>query len=111
LIVVDARRLLPDVRFERFEQARAWFAFARAADRPAGGTLLLTHLEAMPLGSQTRLCRFLDRRAMSDPPMLRVVATTDGLVHARVRSGQIREELFYRLNVIHIALHGSVMIA
>jgi DNA-binding NtrC family response regulator len=108
LIVLDARRLQPDVRFEHFEPARARFTRLRTVAPPAGGTLLLTHLEAMPLGTQTRLCGFLDRRTTIDPPMLRVVATTDRLVHARVRAGQIREELFYRLNVIHIVLSDSM---
>ena len=111
LIVLDAHGLEPDVRFEDFEPARDRSENFRAADRLSGGTLLLTNLEAMPLGTQTKLCRFLDRRAISVPPTLRVVATTDRLVHERVRSGQIREELFYRLNVIHIVLRESMTIA
>ena len=108
LIVLDARQLQPDVRFEHFEHSDRRFAKLGAADRPPGGTLLLTNLEAMPLGTQTKLCRFLDRRAISAPPILRVVATTDRLVHERVRFGQVREELFYRLNVIHIVLRGDM---
>ena len=104
LIVLDAHGLEPDVRFEDFEPARDRSESFRAADRLSGGTLLLTNLEAMPLGTQTKLCRFLDRRATRVPPTLRVVATTDSFVHERVQSGQIREELFYRLNVIHIVL-------
>lgn len=108
LIMLDAHALEPDVRFEDFESARERSAIFRAADRLTEGTLLLTNLEAMPLGTQTRLCRFLDRRATSLHPTLRVVATTDRLVHERVRSGQIREELFYRLNVIHIVLRESM---
>src|SRR5258708_7147262 len=112
LIVLNACRLQPDVRFERFEGVPAGSASLGAADRLAGvGTLLLTHVEAMPLGTQTRLCRFLDRRATINRQTLRVIATTDHLIHARVRSGQIREELFYRLNVIHIALGRSVTAA
>ena len=111
LIVLDAHGLEPDVRFEDFEPARDRSESFRAADRLSGGTLLLTNLEAMPLGTQTKLCRFLDRRAIRVPPTLRVVATTDRLVHERVQSGQIREELFYRLNVIHIVLRESVTIA
>ncbi len=110
LIVLNAHSLEPDVRFEDFEPAEDSTSL-RAADRLAGGTLLLTNLEAMSLGTQTRLCRFLDRRAMSVRPTLRVVATTDRLVHERVQSGQIREELFYRLNVIHIVLRDSMTIA
>ena len=111
LIVRDASQLQPDVEFERLERSEGRFAKLLAADRSTGGTLLLTNLEAMPLGTQTKLCRFLDRRAMSAPPTLRVVATTDRLVHTRVRFGQVREELFYRLNVIHIVLGGSMPVA
>ena len=106
LIVLDARCLQSDVRFERFE-AHDQFAGSRAADLSTGGTLLLTHLEDMPLGTQTTLCRFLDRGAISESPVLRVMATADHLVHARMRVGQIREELFYRLNVIHIVLGAA----
>ena len=104
LIVLDAHRREPDVRFEDFEPP----ASLRAVNRLAGGTLMLTNLEAMPLGTQTKLCRFLDRRAIGVPQTLRVVATTDRLVHERVQAGQIREELFYRLNVIHIVLRESM---
>jgi two-component system response regulator AtoC len=104
LIVMDAHGLEPDVRFEDFEPP----ASLRAVNRLAGGTLMLTNLEAMPLGTQTKLCRFLDRRAIGVPQTLRVVATTDRLVHERVQAGQIREELFYRLNVIHIVLRESM---
>lgn len=111
LTMLDGRGLEPDVRFEDFEPPRDRSASFRAGDRLTGGTLLLTNLEAMPLGTQTRLCRFLDRRAISVPLALRVVATTDRLVHERVRSGQVREELFYRLNVIHIVLRESSPIA
>jgi two-component system response regulator AtoC len=111
LVVLDAHGLGPDVRFEDFEPARARSESFRAADRLSGGTLLLENLEAMPLGTQTKLCRFLDRRAISVPPTLRVVATTDRLVHERVQSGQIREELFYRLNVIHLVLRENGTIA
>jgi DNA-binding NtrC family response regulator len=111
LIMLDAHGLEPDVRFEDVEPARDRSASFRAADRLIGGTLLLTNLEAMPLGTQTRLCRFLDRRAISVHPTLRVVAITDRLVHERVRSGQIREELFYRLNVIHLVLRERMTIA
>jgi len=113
LITLDAHGLEPDVRFEDFEPPPDRSATFRASDRLTRGTLLLTNLEAMPLGTQTKLCRFLDRRAISVLPTLRVVATTDRLVHERVRAGQIREELFYRLNVIHIVLvlRESVVIA
>jgi len=111
LVVLDAHGLGPDVRFEDFEPARARSESFRAADRLSGGTLLLENLEAMPLGTQTKLCRFLDRRAISVPPTLRVVATTDRLVHERVQAGQIREELFYRLNVIHLVLRERMTIA
>ena len=109
--MLDAHGLEPDVRFEDFEPAPDRSASVRAAERLTGGTLLLTNIEAMPLGTQTKLCRFLDRLAIRVPPTLRVVATTDRLVHERVRSGQIREELFYRLNVIHIVLRESMTIA
>lgn len=111
LIVVDAQGLKPDVRFEDFAPEQGQPASLRADDRLEGGTLLMTNLEAMPLGTQTKLCRFLDRRATSVPLTLRVVATTDRFVHERVRSGQIREELFYRLNVIHIVLRDSMTTA
>jgi DNA-binding NtrC family response regulator len=109
--VVDAHGIEPDVRFEDFEPTLGQPARLRTTDRLEGGTLLLTNLEDMPLGTQTKLCRFLDRRATKIPPTLRVVATTDRFVHERVQSRQIREELFYRLNVIHIVLRDDMTVA
>jgi len=108
LIVLDAGCLQPDVRFEDFE-ADDRVAGSRAPGQSTGGTLLLTHLEDMPLEAQATLCRFLDRGALSEAPVLRVVATTDHFVHARMREGQISEALFYRLNVIHIALGADLL--
>jgi two-component system response regulator AtoC len=105
LIVVDGRRLRPNVRFERFERPPGRFTFFGPTRRLiTGGTLLLTHLETMPFGAQTQLCRFLDRRMVGGQQTLRVIATTDQLIHSRVECGEIRAELFYRLNVIHISL-------
>lgn len=96
-VVLDSRTLDPDVQFESVGRAQG-----------APGTLFLTHLEAMPLGTQSRLCQFLERREMRDPSMFRVVAAADRLVFARVQAGQIREDLFYRLNVIHIVFSEAL---
>ncbi len=102
--VLDSRSLEPDVQFEAIGHAQGPLPNLGAVDSLRGGTLLLLHLEDMPLETQSRLCRFLDRRQECDPSMFRVLAATDRRAFARVQAGEIRQDLFYRLNVIHIVL-------
>ncbi len=82
----------------RFEQAH-------------GGTLFLDEIGDMPAELQTRLLRILSDgvfyRVGGHQPIqvdVRIIAATHQDLEQRVRSGQFREDLFHRLNVIRIHL-------
>ena len=78
------------------------------ADR---GTLYLEEVDELPLASQDRLLRVLEDGAVEHPASgqrvpvdLRLIASTSVELSAAVRTGQFREDLYYRLNVfpLHI---------
>jgi len=91
-------------------------AFTGAVERRAGcfelaqnGTLLLDEIGDMPLPTQAKLLRVLEdsrvRRLGGKAEILvdvRVIASTNRRVEDAVRKGQIREDLYYRLNVFRI---------
>ena len=85
-------------RAGRFEQAN-------------GGTLFLDEIGDMPFDTQTRLLRVLADgefyRVGGMSPVranVRIIAATHQNLEERVASGQFREDLFHRLNVIRIQL-------
>jgi two-component system response regulator HydG len=76
-----------------------------------GGTLFLDEIADLPLGMQVKLNRALQERrirpvgASDERPIdVRVVAATNVDLRARVASGQFRDDLFYRLDVLHVAI-------
>ncbi|MCC7060332.1 MAG: sigma-54-dependent Fis family transcriptional regulator, partial [Burkholderiaceae bacterium] len=76
-----------------------------------GGTLFLDEIADLPLESQASLLRFLQEstivRIGAHGPIridARVLAATHVDLEAAVRAGRFREDLFYRLNVLHLAL-------
>ncbi|MFM8746102.1 MAG: sigma-54-dependent Fis family transcriptional regulator [Aestuariivirga sp.] len=76
-----------------------------------GGTLFLDEIGDMPLSSQTRLLRVLAEREVtpvggSKPTSvdMRVIAATHRDLLGLVKQGQFREDLFFRLNGVNIAL-------
>lgn len=77
----------------------------------SGGTLLLDEIGEMSMVAQVKLLRVLQEREVhkvgGDEPIevdVRVLATTNRNLEDEVASGRFREDLFYRLNVIHIML-------
>ncbi len=71
------------------------------------GTLFLDEVGDMPLEAQTRLVRFLqDGRFSSSGKDLdvRIIASTKHDLRALVDQGLFREDLYYRLNVVSLAL-------
>ena len=97
-------------------------AFTGAAERrfgcfelADGGTLLLDEIGEMPAPTQAKLLRVLEdhkvRRLGSKaetPVDVRVLAATNKNPEQAVARGQLRQDLFFRLNVFHIhvpALH------
>ncbi|OPA84459.1 sigma-54-dependent Fis family transcriptional regulator [Pseudomonas fluorescens] len=75
-----------------------------------GGTLFLDEIGDMPLALQTRLLRVLEDRKVvplgGEPQMVdvRIISATHRNLLARVQDGSFREDLYYRLNGLEIAL-------
>jgi transcriptional regulator with PAS, ATPase and Fis domain len=93
-------------------------AFTGALERRAGcfelaqhGTILLDELAEMPPGTQAKLLRVLEdsrvRRLGGKSEIsvdVRVVAATNRNLDEALKKGDLREDLYYRLNVFQIAL-------
>ncbi len=77
----------------------------------AGGTLLLDEIGEMPLEMQAKLLRFLqsfnfervggNQRLEAD---VRIIAASNRDLAQAVRQGLFRQDLFYRLHVVHLHL-------
>src|ERR1700682_6410838 len=93
-------------------------AFTGAVERRQGcfelaqnGTLLLDELAEMPVGTQAKLLRVLEdsrvRRLGGKTEIsvdVRVIASTNKVIEEALRKGELREDLYYRLNVFQITL-------
>ncbi len=76
-----------------------------------GGTLLLDEISELSLNVQTKVMRLLQAReytpvgaARSIKCDVRVVAATNRNLEAQVQKGLFREDLYYRINVVHVHL-------
>jgi DNA-binding NtrC family response regulator len=97
--------------YEKGSSSGAVRAHPGVFERAQGGTLLLDEVTEMPLDMQTRLLRVLETKKFyrvgastelaSD---VRVIASTNRCPLQAVQSGQLREDLLYRLAVFPIAL-------
>ena len=72
-----------------------------------GGTLFLDEIGDLPLGMQAKLLRVIQERRVrplggvqEEPVDVRLVSATHKDLAALVKSGDFRQDLFYRLNVI-----------
>jgi len=85
-------------RIGRFEQAD-------------GGTIFLDEIGEIDAGTQVRLLRVLSERTIervgsnaSIPVNVRVIAATNKSLKKLVQEGKFREDLYFRLNVVHIQM-------
>ncbi len=68
-----------------------------------GGTLLFQDIENIPAPGQAELLRLLDS-ATAPENNVRLMTATNVHLFDRVQHGHFREDLFYRLNVIHLII-------
>ncbi len=76
-----------------------------------GGTLFLDEIESMPMSAQIRLLRTLQEREVERLGAndaiaidIRVIAASKADLKSLSEQGEFRQDLYYRLNVINIAL-------
>jgi len=77
--------------------------------RAQGGTIFLDEIGEMPLSLQPKILRVIEDKEVlpigsTHPARLdvRIIASTNRDLQAEVNEGKFREDLYYRLNVIHI---------
>jgi len=104
------------IESELFGHEKGAFTGAVGAHKGAfeeadGGTLFLDEIGELPLDLQAKLLRALEsgeiKRVGSSRPThvdVRVVAATNRDLLAAARSGQFRDDLFYRLSVVPLTL-------
>jgi two-component system, NtrC family, response regulator GlrR len=101
---------------ELFGHAAGAFAGATSDHRglfqtAEGGTLLLDEIGDMPMRLQVKLLRALQENLIRPvgstqaiPANVRVISSTHSDLQQLMAGGQFREDLYYRLNVVHIEM-------
>jgi DNA-binding NtrC family response regulator len=101
---------------ELFGHERGAFTDARAAkpglfEVAEGGTLFLDEVNSLALELQSKLLRALEQKVVrrlgattTRTVDVRIIAATNAHLDQAIRTGQFREDLYYRLNVITLEL-------
>ena len=104
------------IESELFGHARGAFTGAHEAYKgkvrlAAGGTLFLDEIGDMAVSAQARVLRFLESGEVfsvgalrSEVVPVRIVAATNHDLAERVRGGQFRKDIYYRLNIASVEL-------
>jgi len=116
-VPVNCGAIAPDLmESELFGHAKGAFTGAHQQREglfvaATGGTLFLDEISEMRQDLQVKLLRALEEGAIRPvgtdreiPVDVRIVASTHPGLDRRVCEGRFREDLFYRLNVIHVKL-------
>src|SRR6185295_18565964 len=76
-----------------------------------GGTLFLDEVADLPLAMQVKLLRAIQEKKVrkvgstqEDPVDVRIISATHKKLSALVESGEFRQDLYYRLHVIELAM-------
>jgi DNA-binding NtrC family response regulator len=115
--IIDCGAISPNViESELFGHARGAFTGADRArigafEAAAGGTVFLDEIGELPLEMQPKLLRALEareiRRVGENEPRkidVRVIAATNRRLESEVHSGRFREDLYFRLSVVRVAM-------
>jgi two-component system response regulator HydG len=101
---------------ELFGHVRGAFTDARSSEpglflSARGGTVFLDEIGDMPLSVQPKLLRVLQERTIravgsnSERAIdVRVIAATNQDLESAIEDGRFRDDLYYRVNVVHIEL-------
>jgi DNA-binding NtrC family response regulator len=104
------------VESELFGHVRGAFTSAHDAQRglvaqARGGTLFLDEVDSLPLVAQVKLLRFLQDKefrplgaARCEQADVRIIAASNLDLWNQVQGGRFRADLYYRLNVLTLAL-------
>lgn len=109
---------IPDSLFEReiFGHKRGAFTDASSdkkgfVDEAEGGTLFFDEISEVPLTFQAKLLRFIETRKyqiLGEPAEkdadVRIVTATNKDLKQAIKSGQFREDLYFRLQVLEIEI-------
>lgn len=116
-LAVNCGAIPPElIENELFGHVSGAFTDAKTArrgliDEADGGTLFLDEVDCLPLMAQVKFLRFLQEKeyrplgaTKTHKADLRVVAATNANCETAVREGKLRQDLYYRLNVIQLKL-------
>lgn len=114
-VVVNAARMTPERVEEELFGVEEGGQLVRSGlfEQAHGGTLFLDEIADMPIATQGRILRVLTEQSFSRVGGQRVVkvdvrvvsATARDLTH-EIAEGRFREDLYYRLNVVPVAIPG-----
>ncbi len=117
MVSVDAGALTETLfESELFGHIKGAFTDAHADhigkfEQADGGTLFLDEIGNIPLHLQAKLLRVLQNRAVtkvgdtkSIPIDIRLICATNKDLEKMVRDGEFREDLYYRINTMHLHL-------